>query len=74
MPTLEIAYGEAGWKPTSSSMGSLSADTRPKTSDDAQTWMTGFIAASARMTSSSRTVPRMFVFSVSIGASKLVFG
>ena len=34
VPTLDIAYGDAGWNEQSSLIGSLSAKTLPNTSDD----------------------------------------
>jgi hypothetical protein len=70
---LLIAYGDAGWNGVSSSIGRCSLPTRPNTSDDAQTWITG--RWPERWIASSRpAVPRMFVCSVSIGATKLCCG
>ena len=73
MPTLEIAYGDAGWNPHSSSIGNFSLETLPKTSEEEHTWTTGdklfFLIASRTF-----AVPWIFVSNVSSGESKLVWG
>ena len=54
-------------------MGMNSFGTLPNTSDDEQTCMNSAFPYSLR-TSSKLRVPIMFVFSVSMGESKLVWG
>ena len=73
VPTLDIAYGDAGWKVHSSLIGSFSFGTLPKTSEEAQTCTT---ASGANCLSASRTlnVPCMLVSKVSSGDEKLVLG
>lgn len=55
-------------------MGSLSLGTRPKTSEEAQTWITGEPFTVWRTASSNPEVPFMLVAKVASGASKLVRG
>ena len=73
MPTLDIAYGEAGWNVHSSFIGNFSLGTRPNTSDEAHTCIIGFKFNKWTL-SNNLAVPKTFVFSVSIGAVKLVKG